>query len=259
MTWIESTLKALYDLKGQGTEDEILDTILKKGYRNFNNAKTPKRSLNMFLHQDKKLRGKVIKRDDYWILLNYQSVSTTNSNIEESIDKQIADYANTVNVKSNSTVISSKIDDNIDPNILIEEIGKIDDYFKNLTDIEKITISKYRIGHSKLRDMAINRFGDCLICGLSQPEFLIVSHIKPWSKSNNNEKLDVNNVLILCPQHDALFDKGYISFDEYGKLLISEELDVTTTQLMNITGIEEFDFNDEQHKYLAWHRKNLFE
>lgn len=51
-------------------------------------------------------------------------------------------------------------------------------------------------------------------CGVSDEHFLIDSHIKPWSQSNNQEWLDVNNGLLLCPNHDALFDKGiiYISF-----------------------------------------------
>ena len=54
---------------------------------------------------------------------------------------------------------------------------------------------------------------------LSNKDFLIASHIKPWSKCKSNQKLDVNNGLLLCPNHDRLFDEGWISFDEIGKII----------------------------------------
>jgi predicted restriction endonuclease len=47
--------------------------------------------------------------------------------------------------------------------------------------------------------------------------FLIASHVKPWSESNHQERLDVNNGLLHCPNHDDLFDKGYISFIKMGR------------------------------------------
>ena len=59
---------------------------------------------------------------------------------------------------------------------------------------------------------------------VSDPKFLIASHIKPWACSESGEKLDIDNGLLLCPNHDALFDSGYISFDENGVIMISEHL-----------------------------------
>ena len=56
-------------------------------------------------------------------------------------------------------------------------------------------------------------------------ELLVASHIKPWSISDANEKLDIHNGLLMCPNHDKLFDRGYISFDDTGRILISEKLD----------------------------------
>ena len=53
-------------------------------------------------------------------------------------------------------------------------------------------------------------------------ELLVASHIKPWSISDANEKLDIHNGLLMCPNHDKLFDRGYISFDDTGRILISE-------------------------------------
>ncbi|MBO7381377.1 MAG: HNH endonuclease, partial [Neisseriaceae bacterium] len=48
--------------------------------------------------------------------------------------------------------------------------------------------------------------------------------LKPWRKSNDKEKLDINNGLLLCPTHDKLIDKGLITFSENGEIIISELL-----------------------------------
>ncbi|WP_425289594.1 HNH endonuclease [Spiroplasma endosymbiont of Nebria brevicollis] len=54
---------------------------------------------------------------------------------------------------------------------------------------------------------------------------LIASHIKPFSQcSNNFEKADNNNGILINPLHDSLFGKGYISFDESGILILSERI-----------------------------------
>ena len=74
----------------------------------------------------------------------------------------------------------------------------------------------------------------CKICGLSDDNFLITSHIKPWSASSDKEKKDPYNCFLLCPNHDALFDKGYISFDSSGKIILSDLLNEQTKVLLNI-------------------------
>ena len=48
---------------------------------------------------------------------------------------------------------------------------------------------------------------------------LIASHIKPWKDSDENERLDIDNGLLLCPNHDKAFDRGYISFDDNGLII----------------------------------------
>lgn len=87
---------------------------------------------------------------------------------------------------------------------------------------------------------------------------LVASHIKPWSKSNNRERLDVNNGLLLCPNHDALFDKGHISFEKDGLLLISNSLDKYSKIFLNTNETMKIDLKVEQQKYMKWHRDNLF-
>ena len=89
-------------------------------------------------------------------------------------------------------------------------------------------------------------------------ELLVASHIKPWSISDANEKLDIHNGLLMCPNHDKLFDRGYISFDDTGRILISEKLDDNNRMYMNITPTMKIDITAENIKYIKYHRKNVF-
>ncbi|MGH1286540.1 HNH endonuclease [Bacillus toyonensis] len=86
----------------------------------------------------------------------------------------------------------------------------------------------------------------------------MASHIKPWSQSNHKERLDVNNGLLLCPNHDALFDKGFISFDREGAILISDGLDEVTKLFLNINENMKINMSEKQRIYMEWHRGYVF-
>lgn len=93
---------------------------------------------------------------------------------------------------------------------------------------------------------------------MNEGKFLIASHIKPWSESSDFERLDSNNAFLMCPNHDSLFDKGYITFDEDGKIIISNRISDHNKILLNIHEDMNIDLKEENKKYLEWHRKNLF-
>ena len=137
---------------------------------------------------------------------------------------------------------------------IIEEIEHSEE-----KETEKQALIKVRLGHSKLREDIIKIKGECEICGLSHNKLLIASHIKPWAKSDNFEKLDNANILLLCSMHDALFDKGLISFDDNGKILISKELNEEEQALVNINEDSCISIvSDKQKEYLKYHRENIF-
>lgn len=86
----------------------------------------------------------------------------------------------------------------------------------------------------------------------------MASHIKQWSQSNNEERLDVNNGLLLCPNHDSLFDKGYVSFNDNGEILTSKSLDNDLKVFLNINDKMKIRMNENQKQYMEWHRENKF-
>ena len=101
----------------------------------------------------------------------------------------------------------------------------------------------------------INLHHKCLLCNIDIQELLIASHIKPWAQSNDNERLDVNNGLLLCPIHDKLFDLGYITFDELGNIEISERIQTSMYNDLKLSRQENIIVNNEMKSYLFWHKK----
>ena len=123
---------------------------------------------------------------------------------------------------------------------------------------ERLILAKARINHSFFRDRLLNRYNHCCLCGVSNQALLVASHIKPWSVSDNNEKVDVNNGLLLCPNHDKLFDSGLISFSEAGEILISEELDEINRIFMNVRLGMRIEVINENKKYLIYHQNKIY-
>ena len=83
----------------------------------------------------------------------------------------------------------------------------------------------------------------------------MASHIKPWRNSTNQQRLDVYNGLLLTPNLDKLFDKGYISFDKKGKIICSEALPYSDIKSLAITKDMRLSKIEDCHQeYLEYHR-----
>lgn len=73
---------------------------------------------------------------------------------------------------------------------------------------------KSRVGQAKLRKRVLENYQTkCALCDINTKDLLIASHIKPWSKSLQQERVDPTNTILLCRLHDGLFENGHISFD----------------------------------------------
>lgn len=145
---------------------------------------------------------------------------------------------------------------------LNSQLNKIDDFSDDLIGCEKETVIKQRINQSSFRNKMLKKYNcKCVLCGIDKPELLIASHIKPWSKSDGNEKLSDNNGFLLCPNHDKLFDQGYISFEDNGNIIISNELDDNNRKFFNIEenrGLNPNLMSEQMKYYLKYHRENIF-
>ena len=96
-----------------------------------------------------------------------------------------------------------------------------------------------RVGQGAYRKRIIHRWEyQCAVTKFNKLEILIASHIVPWAKSTDEERLDVHNGILLSPTYDALFDKNLISFDHQGKILLSESIETTAYLKIGVTGKE---------------------
>ena len=126
---------------------------------------------------------------------------------------------------------------------------------------EKEQLVKARRGQGLFRENLLTFETSCRITGVTEPQFLIASHIKPWRVATNEERLDGENGLLLSPNSDLLFDRGFISFDDDGTLLISPVADKECLLRMGIPTTSPFnvgEFSRKQKAYLAFHRRNVF-
>jgi hypothetical protein len=110
------------------------------------------------------------------------------------------------------------------------------------------------------RKLLIDKHKKCLLCDISDKRILIASHIKPASASNALEKGDINNGLLLCPLHDKLFDRGYITFDSNsGELILDKSiLDEKILYKLDTTKNYNQVKTDEMKVYMIYHNKNVF-
>jgi len=123
--------------------------------------------------------------------------------------------------------------------------------------VERHQIVKSRRGQGVFRDNVESREPKCRITGISNPRYLRASHIKPWRKSSDTEKIDGNNGLMLAPHIDFLFDRGLISFEDDGTLIVSTQIEDGTLESWGIPAeVNVGAFSSEQSVYLKFHREN---
>ena len=133
-----------------------------------------------------------------------------------------------------------------------EEIDKL-----NLQGKSKEAVVRVRVNQGVFRNKLLQRYSKCCLCGVSNPNLLIASHIKSWSESEPNEKLDIDNGLLMCPNHDRLFDQGWLTFDENGYVIIADGLSEGDRIALNINDNMKITLTEKNKKYLLYHRKKF--
>jgi len=131
-------------------------------------------------------------------------------------------------------------------------------------DVPKTTrtaLISARVGQGLFKERVSRLERACRITFVDNPTHLIASHIKPWRESTNEERLHEANGLLLTPTADHLFDRGFISFEDGGQLLISP---VAHKESLRRMGLEPsnpprpLQFNEDQKHFLAHHRRAIF-
>lgn len=127
------------------------------------------------------------------------------------------------------------------------------------TEAERLVVQ--RVGQNVFREGLLEYWdGKCAVTGLAVVELLRASHIKPWADcASDAERLDVFNGLLLAPHLDAAFDRGFITFEDNGQLIVSTVLSQADLEILGFKrdlGIR--SLTHEHRRYLTWHRSQVF-
>lgn len=126
---------------------------------------------------------------------------------------------------------------------------------------EKQAIVKSRIGQGEFRKQLINKYaGKCVVTGIDLTKLLVASHIKPWSVSDNKERISSENGLLLSANYDKLFDSGLITFKNDGTIITSSFINSSNKSLLGLTDDIKVDLKStpEMLSNLEYHRDVLF-
>lgn len=130
-------------------------------------------------------------------------------------------------------------------------------YHKVTHDVRNSKLQK------QFRESLIDRDRKCVLCDIQDKGLLIASHIWPVGKLvkdaslKNAQKVyhytNSENGLLLCPNHDALFDKKYITFDNDGNLVLSRRLE-GMEELLNLNTDIVLELSEPMKFYMSKHR-----
>ena len=145
------------------------------------------------------------------------------------------------------------------PNRVAQKFTELTIAMPRSTEVERFVVQ--RVGQDLFRSALLDFWGNaCCITGLAIPELLKASHIKPWAQCDSDEeRLDVFNGLLLAPHLDALFDGGWLTVEDTGRVRFSTQIagvameQLGLPQMLEVGGLSKAHF-----PYLAYHREEIF-
>jgi putative restriction endonuclease len=148
---------------------------------------------------------------------------------------------------------------------VLHDLGELDDLARAQEALlqvpltERESLIKARLGQGQFRNDLFDFWKGCAITNVPRPDLLRASHIKPWRSSDNRERLDKYNGLLLLPQYDHLFDRGYITFSDDGDLICSPAIKVLPPERLGISFTTKLRKVQDAHlPYLNYHRNSVF-
>jgi hypothetical protein len=146
-----------------------------------------------------------------------------------------------------------------------EEVKALEEAFKELDgELQKKveTWQRTEQGHARERLLKGRQIAECLLCGRStSKDFLVAGHIKRRASCTDEEKRDLENVVMLCCKFgcDEMFERGFLGVDKEGKILTSSQLiDKTSQSYAENVVKKQVNIKENQIKYFEWHLEHRF-
>jgi hypothetical protein len=136
----------------------------------------------------------------------------------------------------------------------IEELKQRSD----IKQTQREALIQARLGQGRFRRDLFSQWRGCAVLGCAISSVLRASHIKPWRKCSDQERLDPANGLLLVANLDALFNDGLITFADDGEMIASDRLATEERHVLRIQGRLLKKPSERQRVYLKYHRDNEF-
>lgn len=256
-------LISIVDIGGKGSKREVLDNINEKKYMNFSeeDLKIKNNRNEIKWRNDLAFTRKHLQTKDYIDGSEKNNWKITDKGMEYLFaltERLINNTSSFIKLTEVSTIRALSYYEEC----IFKELKQLEKTKEEIsatileTDYERFV--KARIGQGIFKNKLLKKESCCRICGMNDERLLIASHIKPWNKSNNSERLDGSNGFLLCPNHDALFDKGYITFDDMGNIIISSMISKRNYNILGIQDGLQIQIFETNIEYLKWHRLYVF-
>ena len=122
-------------------------------------------------------------------------------------------------------------------------------------------IRRARQGQGLYREKLLAECPFCPITMINDERLLIASHIKPWAVSTDKEKLDHKNGFMLSPLYDKLFDRGFMTFTEDRKIMLSNWISPANKRRLGVVEgqfVQMLPLDDDRQIYMEFHRLSVF-
>ncbi|WP_122410126.1 HNH endonuclease [Pseudomonas viridiflava] len=154
---------------------------------------------------------------------------------------------------------------NVTANILLDIDKSIENKIlddRSIDETVRKSLVNARVGQGVFKENIYEFENFCRLTKITNPRFLIASHIKPWRLCETaHERLDGANGLLLTPNADFLFDRGLITFCDSGKPIYSSQLDDEIVRALVLESNRKNslqEFHSHQQAYLKYHRDKIF-
>lgn len=136
------------------------------------------------------------------------------------------------------------------------EARDIEDVLRSDLDVTtKRQLVNARLGQGRFREALVKTWdGKCALTRLDVEAVLRASHIKPWRESDNRERLDPNNGLLLAANIDALFDRHLITFDDEGRIVVCSSVKPGSLEKIGLPRSARLKLSQSNRAYMQWHR-----
>lgn len=143
------------------------------------------------------------------------------------------------------------------PELIEQDLGEL--RAADIKTTTRMALVDARLGQGRYRRELLRRWnGACAVTGCRVGAMLRASHCKPWRHSDNRERLDSNNGLVLTANLDALFDAGLVSFDDQGRMLLAGGLSPQERDALGLPANLLRAPSRELRRYLEFHRDSVF-